>query len=215
LCALLVLSLCCRPYVCAVGTVPTEPQTEGNDAGLPSTTSGTKPNSQDSAEASPLLSSETKTSLDPKADVDAKGKDTSPPSATADGALRSTVESGSLGQESSTAQENAASSLPPAPPTGPSKKTETDPPDENNSKNTMTLEDPSKTTTTTTTTKAPTTTTTTAPEAPSATTTEAPTTTTTRAPSRLREVHGSLSSSAWVCAPLLLAASALAYTTLG
>ncbi|ESS58974.1 mucin TcMUCII [Trypanosoma cruzi Dm28c] len=60
-----------------------------------------------------------------------------------------------------------------------------------------------------------TTTTTTAPEAPSTTTTEAPTTTTTRAPSLLREVDGSLSSSAWVCAPLLLAASALAYTTLG
>ncbi|KAF5216128.1 hypothetical protein ECC02_011118 [Trypanosoma cruzi] len=44
--------------------------------------------------------------------------------------------------------------------------------------------------------------------------TEAPTTTTTRAPSRLREFDGSLSSSAWVCAPLLLAVSALAYTTL-
>ncbi|KAF8277503.1 putative mucin TcMUCII [Trypanosoma cruzi] len=41
----------------------------------------------------------------------------------------------------------------------------------------------------------------------------APTTTTTRAPSRLREVDGSLSSSAWVCAPLLLAVSALAHTT--
>ncbi|KAF8296731.1 putative mucin TcMUCII [Trypanosoma cruzi] len=63
------------------------------------------------------------------------------------------------------------------------------------------------TTTTTTTTKAPTTTTT--------TTTEASTTTTTRAPSRLREIDGSLGSSAWVCAPLLLAVSALAYTTLG
>ncbi|PBJ76570.1 mucin TcMUCII [Trypanosoma cruzi cruzi] len=59
-----------------------------------------------------------------------------------------------------------------------------------------------------------TTTTTTAPEAPS-TTTQAPTTTTTRAPSRLREIDGSLSSSAWVCAPLLLAASALAYTAVG
>ncbi|EKF29442.1 mucin TcMUCII, putative [Trypanosoma cruzi marinkellei] len=59
-----------------------------------------------------------------------------------------------------------------------------------------------------------TTTTTTAPEAPSTTTTEAPTTTTTGAPSRLREIDGSLSSSAWVCAPLLLAVSALAYTTL-
>ncbi|EAN83511.1 mucin TcMUCII, putative, partial [Trypanosoma cruzi] len=38
---------------------------------------------------------------------------------------------------------------------------------------------------------------------------------TTRAPSLLRESDGSLSSSAWVCAPLLLAVSALAYTTLG
>ncbi|KAF5214335.1 mucin TcMUCII [Trypanosoma cruzi] len=63
--------------------------------------------------------------------------------------------------------------------------------------------------------KTTTTTTTTAPEAPSTTTTEAPTTTTTRAPSRLREIDGSLSSSALVCAPLLLAASALAYTALG
>ncbi|EAN92030.1 putative mucin TcMUCII [Trypanosoma cruzi] len=73
-------------------------------------------------------------------------------------------------------------------------------------------------TTTTTTTQAPsttTTTTTTAPEAPSTTSTEAATTTTTRAPSRLREIDGSLSSSAWVCAPLLLAVSALAYTAVG
>ncbi|PBJ71338.1 mucin TcMUCII [Trypanosoma cruzi cruzi] len=78
-------------------------------------------------------------------------------------------------------------------------------------------EDPAETTTTTTTTRAPTNTATTAPAAPSntATNTEAPTTTTTtRAPSRLREIDGSLSSSAWVCAPLL-AVSALAYTTLG
>ncbi|EKF28190.1 mucin TcMUCII, putative [Trypanosoma cruzi marinkellei] len=74
-----------------------------------------------------------------------------------------------------------------------------------------TAETSAATTTNTTTT----TTTTTAPEAPSTTTTEAPTTTTTGAPSRLREIDGSLSSSAWVCAPLLLAVSALAYTTLG
>ncbi|RNC41299.1 mucin TcMUCI, partial [Trypanosoma cruzi] len=74
------------------------------------------------------------------------------------------------------------------------------------------------TTTTTTTTQAPTTTTTTTTtttEAPSTTTTEAPAVSTTRAPSRLREIDGSLSSFAWVCAPLVLAASALAYTTLG
>ncbi|EAN98564.1 putative mucin TcMUCII [Trypanosoma cruzi] len=70
-------------------------------------------------------------------------------------------------------------------------------------------------TTTTTSTKVPIKSTT-APEAPSTTTTtQAPTTTTTRAPSRLREIDGSLSSSAWVCATLLLAVSALAYTTLG
>ncbi|EAN95992.1 putative mucin TcMUCII [Trypanosoma cruzi] len=88
-------------------------------------------------------------------------------------------------------------------------------------------EDPAKTTKTTnkspaqttTTTNAPTTTTTTAPatttQAPTTTTTEAPAVSTTRAPSRLREIDGSLSSSAWVCAPLLLAASALAYTAVG
>ncbi|EAN85736.1 mucin TcMUCI, putative [Trypanosoma cruzi] len=70
-------------------------------------------------------------------------------------------------------------------------------------------------TTTTTTTQAPTTTTTSTTQAPSTTTTEAPAVSTTRAPSSLREMDGSLSSSAWVCAPLLLAASALAYTALG
>ncbi|EAN82561.1 putative mucin TcMUCII [Trypanosoma cruzi] len=73
-------------------------------------------------------------------------------------------------------------------------------------------------TTTTTTTRAPTTattTTTTAPVAQITTTTEAPTTTTTSAPSRLRVIDGSLGSSAWVCGPLLLAVSALAYTTVG
>ncbi|EAN98535.1 putative mucin TcMUCII [Trypanosoma cruzi] len=66
-----------------------------------------------------------------------------------------------------------------------------------------------------TTTATTTTNTTTTTQAPSTTTTETPTTTTTRAPSLLRRIDGSLSSSAWVCAPLLLAASALAYTTVG
>ncbi|RNC42818.1 mucin TcMUCII, partial [Trypanosoma cruzi] len=127
---------------------------------------------------------------------------------------RSSGESGSRSQDSGAAEENTASSLPPAPPTEPSKKTETNPGDKDNSMKIMTPEDTSETTTSTTK-KAPTTTTTTAPEAPSTMTTEAPTTTTTRAPSRLREIDGGLSSSAWVCAPLLLAVSALAYTTLG
>ncbi|EAN94062.1 putative mucin TcMUCII [Trypanosoma cruzi] len=76
-------------------------------------------------------------------------------------------------------------------------------------------EDAVPTKTTKTKTKATTTTTTTTTEAPSTTTTEAPAVSTTRAPSRLREIDGSLSSSARVCAPLVLAASALAYTTVG
>ncbi|EKF28802.1 mucin TcMUCII, putative [Trypanosoma cruzi marinkellei] len=50
---------------------------------------------------------------------------------------------------------------------------------------------------------------------PDTTTKTTTTTTTTGAPSRLPEIDGSLSSSAWVCAPLLLTVSALAYTTLG
>ncbi|KAF5215467.1 hypothetical protein ECC02_011842 [Trypanosoma cruzi] len=70
------------------------------------------------------------------------------------------------------------------------------------------------TTTTTNTTNAPNTTTTTAPHATGITTTAAPTTTTASAPSHLRGIDGSLSSSAWVCAPLVLAVSALAYTNL-
>ncbi|EAN85954.1 putative mucin TcMUCII [Trypanosoma cruzi] len=88
------------------------------------------------------------------------------------------------------ANPNATSPIPSAPVTKPS--------DASAEKNTTT------TTTTTTTTHPPIT-----------TTTEAPAVSTTRAPSRLREIDGSLSSSAWVCAPLVLAASALAYTTLG
>ncbi|PBJ78687.1 mucin TcMUCII [Trypanosoma cruzi cruzi] len=75
-------------------------------------------------------------------------------------------------------------------------------------------EDPAETTTTTTTTMAPTTITTTTTKTPT-TNTEAPSNKNTRAPSRLREIDGSLSSSAWVCAPLLLAVSALVYTTVG
>ncbi|ESS63300.1 hypothetical protein TCDM_14012 [Trypanosoma cruzi Dm28c] len=82
-----------------------------------------------------------------------------------------------------------------------------------NSTTTTTTKAP--TTTTTTTPKTPTTTTTTVPEGPSTTFTEAPSNKSIRAPSRLREIDGSLSSSAWVCAPLLLAVSAVVYTTVG
>ncbi|RNC33532.1 mucin TcMUCII, partial [Trypanosoma cruzi] len=166
LCALLVLALCCCLSVCAVDTAPTEPQIEGKGASLPSTTSETKPKTQDAAEATQLRSPEEDTILDPENQVDARGKDTSPPSAAAEGALRSNGESGSRSQESGAAQGNTASSLPPAPATEPSKKTETDPGDKDNSEKIVTPEDTFETTTTTTT-KAPATTTTTAPEAPS------------------------------------------------
>ncbi|EAN92249.1 mucin TcMUCII [Trypanosoma cruzi] len=218
LCALLVLALCCCPSVCVVDTAPTEVVTGGSGGSLPSTTPETSSETQDAAEASQLPSPEEDTSLDLENQVDARGKDTNPPSAAAEGALRSNGESGSRSQESGAAQGNTASSLPPGPATDPSKKTETDPGDKDNSKKIVAPEDTFETTTTTTT-KAPatTTTTTTAPEAPNDTAmnAEAPTTTTTRAPSRLRETDGSFSSSAWVRAPLLLAVSALAYTTLG
>ncbi|EAN97283.1 putative mucin TcMUCII [Trypanosoma cruzi] len=209
LCALLVLVLCCCPSVCAADVTLNEPQIEGNGASLPSATSETNPKTQNPADTSPLPSPKANTSLDPENEVDARGKDTISSSAAAEVALRSADESGSLNQESGTVQGNTASSFSPAPPTEPSKRTGTDPEDKDNSKKIVTPEDISETTTTTNTTKSPTTTTTTttAPEAPS--------TTTTHTPSRLREIDGSLSSSAWVCAPLVLAVCALAYTAVG
>ncbi|RNF00419.1 mucin TcMUCII [Trypanosoma cruzi] len=217
LCALLVLVLYCCPSVCAADMTLNEPQLEGNGASLPSAKSETNLKTQNPADASALPSPKANTSLDPENEVDARGKDTISSSAAAEVALRSAGESGLLNQESGTVQGNTASSFSPVPPTQPSKKSGTDPEDKDNSKKIVTPDDISETTTTTNKTRAPTTTTTTttAPEAPSTTTTEAPTSTTTRAPSRLREIDSSLSSSAWVCAPLLLAVSALVYTTLG
>ncbi|KAF8301027.1 putative mucin TcMUCII [Trypanosoma cruzi] len=208
LCALLVLALCCCPSVCA-----TEFKVEA-DLGVPNPSPSSPlplignsddPNVKATSLLTPILGS-------PEGGPPGPGSTGSPgtgpvpdqgnvggsgPGVTA-GEPQSNVVSNNLqaeGKDGMTGRQNGTN-------------TSAD-------KAAQEAKDPAKTTTTTTTTKAPTTTTTTAPEAPSTTTTEAPTTTTTRAPSRLREIDGSLSSSAWVCAPLVLAASALAYTALG
>ncbi|KAF8290430.1 putative mucin TcMUCII [Trypanosoma cruzi] len=203
LCALLVLALCCCPSVCATDITPNEPQIEGNGASLPSTTSETKPKTQSPADTSPLPSpsegEQEKGKAGPSGMVTAsEEEDTARDGQTLNGpdshssiatsTLQSEGTDGTSGSQSrtSTAAEQA----------------------------TEEAKDSAQTTTTTTTTTKVPITSTTAPVAPTTTTTETPTTTTTRAPSRLREIDGSLSSSAWVCAPLLLAASALAYTTL-
>ncbi|KAF8296791.1 putative mucin TcMUCII [Trypanosoma cruzi] len=206
LCALLVLALCCCPSVFAASVVAEHVVTSE----LLKPSQGTSPgiNSPDSI------------TLADKEDVGADAVDQSAmafkegkpgvSSNTEDGeGATEQTESESVDTKSRGSTENSSKSV--------VKKTEQNPevlrPNEE-----ANLPTTNTKITTTTTTKAPTTTTTTtttAPDAPRDKTSEAPTTTTTRAPSRLREIDGSLSSSAWVCAPLLLAVSALAYTTLG
>ncbi|EAN90196.1 putative mucin TcMUCII [Trypanosoma cruzi] len=176
LCALLVLALCCCPFLCFAQD-PEKVQSSDVTLSAPSppsnppaTTTG-QSGLQDVVSAAELQ------------DVDGDVRGTSGSETQSDGAA-----------DKSQKHDNNDT-------TGPQGSTNrsADQTDQNG-------EDPAATTTTTTT----------APVAPSTTTTtEAPTTTTTRAPSRLREIDGSLSSSAWVCAPLLLAASALAYTAVG
>ncbi|EAN97546.1 putative mucin TcMUCII [Trypanosoma cruzi] len=208
LCALLVLALCCCPSVCATDITLNEPQIEGNGASLPSTTSETKPKTQSPADTSPLPSpsegEQEKGKAGPSGLVPAsEEEDTARDEQTLNGPdSHSSVATSTLQSEGTDGTSGSQSRT--------SKVAE---------KATEEAKNPAATITTTTT-KTPSTTTTTSTtttEAPSNTamTTEAPTTTTTRAPSRLREIEGSLSSSAWVCAPLLLAASALAYTALG
>ncbi|EAN91404.1 putative mucin TcMUCII [Trypanosoma cruzi] len=206
LCALLLLALCCYPFLC----VAQDPETVDVEV---SAKTNTTPTTQ---------LPDSKTNVKPEVDVKGTGVNSSPP------------ESGGQGK----GQSQPAAQPVPKPAGSPGKDTgavqsltDTTPISEGvvtalqkqGDKGTtvsqsghsiseeqadMNSKASAETTTTTTAPGAPTTTTTT-------TTTEAPTTTTTRAPSRLREVDGSLSSSAWVCAPLLLAASALAYTAVG
>ncbi|KAF5217706.1 hypothetical protein ECC02_009400 [Trypanosoma cruzi] len=213
LCALLVLALCCCPSVCAAdanGEAAASSQTT-------TTTTQTEPPRKDK-ENTPETQKNAK-NLSPPVSIGAPGNDqsglpnkesvvkpvTNAGSGNVDGEGQSLAVTGqNLNNASSASQAED------------NKGTIGLQGDKNISADTQTKsEAPAETTTTTTTTQAPITTTTSAPEAPSTATTETPTTTTTRAPSRLREIDGSLRSSAWVCAPLLLAASALAYTTVG
>ncbi|EAN96006.1 putative mucin TcMUCII [Trypanosoma cruzi] len=216
LCALLVLALCCCPYVCA-----TEPLTAGDPAEATMTAG---PNGKDTSSATgapELTGQETVEQAQASVQTTTKNED----KANTNGAISPRLSPEAVVQEAvqsnlpilGSDEEPGITAVGGGGLTGPEQ-----PKDKNGTtggKNDTTVslsstkpsteqsnqeaEDPSKTTTTTTT------------KAPSTTTTEAPTTTTTRAPSRLREIDGSLSSSAWVCAPLLLAASALAYTAVG
>ncbi|PBJ78763.1 mucin TcMUCII [Trypanosoma cruzi cruzi] len=214
LCALLVLALCCCPSVCAAGSEegvnisgqpPVQPGVQNpSSTQLESDTSGvTGPNgnsdtTQGQNQAAGGGGSETSL-LAPSApkgeSVTSGRKQETDAMAGAELLQIQPGNSGSPDSRSVTAPSTATTGMSPTPPNEL----------ENNSAKRISA--PTTTTTTTTTT--------TAPEAQSTTTTEAPTTTTTtRAASRLREIDGSLSSSAWVCAPLLLAVSALAYTAL-
>ncbi|PBJ74720.1 mucin TcMUCII [Trypanosoma cruzi cruzi] len=188
LCALLVLALCCCPSVCVTGTG------EVTNKGSPNSSPSQPQGAGGAGSLSGSIKGQTSSSED--GTVKITGENGTVASETQDTGSPGTIPkegqgTGPNGSESpgGSASPDAASSSVAASVSAQSQK-------EN-----------APTTTTTTTTKAPTTTTT--------TTTEAPTTTTTRAPSRLRESDGSLGSSAWVCAPLLLAASVLAYTTVG
>ncbi|KAF8300037.1 putative mucin TcMUCII [Trypanosoma cruzi] len=212
LCALLVLALCCCPYVCAAESAG---HTEAEDREAEAEGNGTS-----------LLQPLSKT----KSEDEDIGKAASPQSLVPEGPPKEIGNAGSPSKESGAEQERDAGAGPSSTDVVPQPKDAKnavqikdggDTTGSQNSRNTpaeeatQEAEDPAETTTTTTTTYAPTMITTTTTKGPSTTTTGAPTTTTTRAPSRLREIDGSLSSSAWVCAPLLLAVSALAYTTVG
>ncbi|EAN89369.1 putative mucin TcMUCII [Trypanosoma cruzi] len=220
LCALLVLALCCCPYVCVAGSEDTTvkagenptPQDSGGSNDSDNTQAkGTEINGRSSDKESDSSEGPSKTASAPAAPSPTGTGEEGPRGAP-------TLQGGSdASAQQGASEENIIS---------PGSKGDSDNSDVNNRKHNKEValtgkevkeQAPTTTTTTTTTTTMAPTTTTSAPEAPSDTAmnTEAPTTTTTRAPSRLREIDGSLSSSAWVCAPLLLAVSALACTAVG
>ncbi|EAN91136.1 putative mucin TcMUCII [Trypanosoma cruzi] len=186
LCALLVLALCCCPSVCVAGTNPDVKASVAASPKSPPSVTLTQGKSEPGSLGNGSVADLGSTAVDGPA-LTAAGRESGDVSNT----LQNQGPDGTPGPEISTGQSAEEAN--------------------------QEAEDPAETTATTTTTQAPTTITTTTTKAPSNTAmnTEAlTTTTTTRAPSRLREIDGSLSSSAWVCAPLLLAVSALAYTTL-
>ncbi|PWV01016.1 putative mucin TcMUCII [Trypanosoma cruzi] len=206
LCALLVLALCCCPSVCVAETqsgpeaFSTTPMTTIARPPVPNEKANHKPN-VGVGSPPPLPEPSNPTSGQPGVHSNEAAAERG----------NTAGDAGNLPSphSQSSGAHNAVQGKSTEDTTGPQSRTSTSTEQANKNVDDSTEE------TTTTTTKPPTTTTTTTTQAPSTTTTEAPTTTTTRAPSRLREVDGSLSSSAWVCAPLLLAVSALAYTTLG
>ncbi|KAF8279046.1 putative mucin TcMUCII [Trypanosoma cruzi] len=214
LCALLVLALCCCSSVCAGDALEaTEGQGDTNDPNLLSLSPKSKSAASNGGVAGPAASapggipgnSQPGSSSNGAAEQPEKGVIEGGPTVTVPQGNAESVKVQRDDKESTTGTTRSTST--------PTEKIVKEAEDTAKTTNTTTTTQP-PTTNTTNTTQAPTTTTTTT-QAPSTKNTEAPTTTTTRAPSRLREVDGSLSSSAWVCAPLVLAASALAYTALG
>ncbi|PBJ76168.1 mucin TcMUCII [Trypanosoma cruzi cruzi] len=189
LCALLVIAFCCSPSVC-VAEDKTEVGVQVSSQTTTTTTTTKPPTKPESPGAIPSQSS-------PLAGLSSKEPVLERGNTVGGGEALTVQEPAAVTEDAKEAKNGTTGSI-----------------SGNNILTEQTNKKPEASSQTTTTTQAPTTTTTTT-QAPSTTTTEAPTTTTTRAPSRLREVDGSLSSSAWVCAPLVLAASALAYTTLG
>ncbi|PBJ76166.1 mucin TcMUCII [Trypanosoma cruzi cruzi] len=189
LCALLVIAFCCSPSVC-VAEDKTEVGVQVSSQTTTTTTTTKPPTKPESPGAIPSQSS-------PLAGLSSKEPVLERGNTVGGGEVLTVQEPAAVTEDAKEAKNGTTGSI-----------------SGNNILTEQTNKKPEASSQTTTTTQAPTTTTTTT-QAPSTTTTEAPTTTTTRAPSRLREVDGSLSSSAWVCAPLVLAASALAYTTLG
>ncbi|EAN95651.1 putative mucin TcMUCII [Trypanosoma cruzi] len=207
LCALLVLALCCCPSVCVMANVvaekdgPSESETPPEEPGR----------GANSLNSNTLTFPEAgKSGLQDKAHnaVEGKGPGVSSTEQTKRGSAPAQSGPGVGDIDSPGATGNSGKSV--------VNNSEQDKEVSKNNEEAK-VQIPNTTTTTTNALTTTTTTTTTAPEAPSNTVmnTEAPTTTTTHAPSRLREIDGSLSSSAWVCVPLLLAVSALACAAVG
>ncbi|KAF5218360.1 hypothetical protein ECC02_008733 [Trypanosoma cruzi] len=207
LCALLVLALCCCPSVCATGS---DDKAEKAGQGATLQDSGGSSNS-DNPEAKVTEDNEQSSDKEPNSSERQSKTAAAPatPTPTGTGEGPSGAPTSQDGRGASVRPEASEGNNPSPGPTGDFDKSVVKNPEHNNevalAGKEVNEQAPTTTTTTTTTTTM----------APTTTTTEAPTTTTTRAPSRLREVDGSLSSSARVCAPLLLAVSALAYTALG
>ncbi|EAN83486.1 mucin TcMUCII, putative [Trypanosoma cruzi] len=196
LCALLVLALCCCPSLCAKAGGEDVAQNSGRGSTLPE---GQFPGINSASPADTKLTQAIQTIVVQGRDGSAAGHNPDQPPDRA----RTQSPTDPRSSESAVAGE---SSRPANKAVGQGTTNTTKPP----TTTTTTI-----TTTTTTTTEAPTTTTTTRVPSDMAMNAEASTTTTTRAPSHPREIDGSLSSSSWVCAPLLLAVSALAYTAVG